>query len=182
MLIPIGFFGGGNTSSYELISTTVLGADTATVSFSSIPQTYKHLQIRGTVRVTAITNTGGVMTIRLNGDSTASYSWHALFGNGGSSTSEGVINTTEVRAYMIPGSSAEANLFSPFVMDILDYSVAKNKTTRNFIGNAVLGAGQIRLESGSLYKTPAISTISLSNISTNNFVANSRFSLYGIKG
>ena len=31
---------------YESIGTTVITSDTASVTFSSIPQTYKHLQLR----------------------------------------------------------------------------------------------------------------------------------------
>jgi hypothetical protein len=37
-----------STNSYESISTVTLGSSQATIAFSSIPSTYKHLQIRGT--------------------------------------------------------------------------------------------------------------------------------------
>ena len=83
MLIPIGFFGAGAAAgAYELIETQVLGSDVYSITFSSVPQTYKHLQIRLTARCTASGSTGDWLSIRFNGDSSGNYGGsYYLIGN-----------------------------------------------------------------------------------------------------
>ena len=62
----------------EAIATTYLEADAANVTFSSIPATYEHLQIRGTLRGAV----SGTLAIQLNSDTGSNYSRHQIYGNG----------------------------------------------------------------------------------------------------
>jgi hypothetical protein len=80
--IPLGILavaGSAPASAYELIQTQVIGGETVSVTLSSIPQTYKHLQIRGVVRLGGF-NTSAGFNMRLNNDSTSNYYWHRLRG------------------------------------------------------------------------------------------------------
>jgi len=62
-------------NSYESIQTVTVGAGgTATVTFSSIPATYTHLQIRGIARASADTQ----LDVTLNSDTGSNYSYHTL--------------------------------------------------------------------------------------------------------
>jgi hypothetical protein len=65
-------------SDFESIATTTVGAGGATtITFSSIPATYQHLQIR----VLARTNRSAgvdIMSMRMNGDTGNNYSDHLV--------------------------------------------------------------------------------------------------------
>jgi hypothetical protein len=69
------------------------------------------------------------------------------------------------------------------ITDVLDYSsVNKNKTVRTLSGSDANGGGEVALWSGSWQNSStAVSSITLINPS-GNFLANSSFALYGIKG
>jgi hypothetical protein len=166
--------GAGGAGAYELISTTVLGSDTASVSFNSIPQTYKHVQIRVAARTTF---TGGdLMQMRWNSDTAANYSYHALRGDGGSVGS--IAGSSTSTMYM--GRFAYNTTFGAWVCDVLDYSAtSKYKTAKALSGVANF---YVEMYSGSWRNTAAITGITLLSANGGNFVTGSRFSLYGIKG
>jgi hypothetical protein len=171
-----GFFEGGD---FELISTSILPSSQSSVVFdvSSFASIYKHLQIRA---VTRDTTSGGAenFRIRFNGVTSSSYARHALLGDGSVVTSFAEATQTAALGGTSPGSSATANSFGANVIDILDpYNNTKNTTTRTFVG---LTPNSVRLYSGLFNNTAPISSIELSTAF--NFVAGSRFSIYGIKG
>jgi hypothetical protein len=88
-----------------------------------------------------------------------------------------------MRAGAITGSTATANVFAVTVLDLLDYtSTSKYKTVRNLAGYDSNGFGSIALNSGLWMNTVAVTSISISPRVGTLFNANSRFSLYGIKG
>jgi hypothetical protein len=182
MLIPIGFLGaGGAAGSFELISTTLLSTSTASVSFSSIVGTYKHLQIRFTAR-SVDNGTFPDLKIRLNSDTGTNYSYHRLRGYGSGVDSGSWTSTDHIRWGAASKTSTTTNSFYAGIADILDYaSTTKNTTTRFLGGHTADGYDDIRLESGLWINTAAVSSILLFP-SSGNFAANSRFSLYGIKG
>lgn len=65
----------------SLISSQTLGSDNSSVTFSSIPQTYKDLYMITNVRTTS-TSADTLLTVTLNGDSsTSNYNQQALFHN-----------------------------------------------------------------------------------------------------
>ena len=69
------------TNSYESIATVTVGSPVSSITFSSIPATYTHLQIRGIIRNNA--NVGGdAASFRFNSDSSSSYTEHYVAGNG----------------------------------------------------------------------------------------------------
>lgn len=174
MLIPFGVFsaaGAGVTNSYELISTTILGSTASSVTFSSIPAGYKHLQIRMVANSTA----SGATYWRFNSDSGNNYSQHLLYG---SNTSVASGATTSTNAGYIGYTTTGTNIFPVSILDILDFTnTSKNKTVRILHGD---NNANIMLNSGAWYSTSAVTSISLfANV---NYTVGSRFSLYGIKG
>jgi hypothetical protein len=72
-------------SSFESIATATGTGSSATITFSSIPSTYQHLQIRGIARATSGGETEPIdLRLYFNGLTTGIYSSHALYGNGSS--------------------------------------------------------------------------------------------------
>lgn len=184
MLIPIGFFGAGAAAgAYELISTTLITTSTAGVTFSSVPSTYKHLQIRYTSRQ-ATSGVRDQLRVRFNGSSAYNYAYHKLEGNGSTVSSSAVTTTDGMNGGWMTATSETANFFGAGVIDILDYaSTAKNKTIRSFSGVNGSGGSYVSLNSGFFYtNTNAVTSIELNTLDVFSFAAGSRFSLYGIKG
>ena len=69
----------------EAIATQYLEADAATVTFSGIPATYEHLQLRASLRSTELVNAMR-LKINLNGDTGTNYSNHNVRGSTSSAT------------------------------------------------------------------------------------------------
>lgn len=176
--------GGGASAAYELISTTVLGSDTASVTFSSLNTgVYKHLQLRITGRSTVAGNTDNV-AFRFNADSGSNYVTHYLLGDG-TSASSGAF-TSQPYMYLpsnFPAASAQTNSFGGAVVDLLDaFSTTKNKTMRalnGYHGTPDNLYGRISLTSGAWLSTSAITSIAITNSA--NFKTGSRFSIYGLR-
>ena len=178
---------------FESIATAAVTSNTTFVEFTSIPQTYTHLQIRYIARTNRNQYTSDVMAMQLNGDTSALYNHHQFDGTGsivesGSSAS----GQTSSRVARPAASGAPENTFSAGIIDILDYkNTNKNHVIRSFCGVDVNGdyggngAGIISLFSALHRSTTAISSIKLFVIVTESqfsFIPNSHFALYGIKG
>jgi hypothetical protein len=172
-----------NPSSYESIATVTGTGSSAVITFSSIPSTYKHLQIRG---IWNTASTGQNALVTFNGDTASNYSRHYLFGDGSGATATGAANTTSILMYDSFSGSISTTIPAAFVLDIHDYSsTTKNKTMRNLYGMDANNAtypnqGVICLGSGLWRNTAAISSVTITGGA--NFTTSSVFSLYGIKG
>ena len=177
-------------SSYESIQTVSVGSGgTSTISFTSIPSTYKHLQIRAFVQETRATYGISEFNMQFNGDTTASYSYHYLWGDGGSASAGAGSSAAAIIVGNGTWGSDTGGTFGAGILDILDYAdTNKYKTTRVLCGvdlNGTVGGagGRVGLFSGSWQKTTAISSIVLTPQSpATNFRQYSSFALYGIKG
>ncbi len=168
-------------SSYESIATVTVGSGgTANITFSSIPQTYTHLQLRG---ISKETNAGFGMNncpAYFNGDTTSSnYSSHNINGNGSTAGTSGSANSAGGSWYNAYGSNLG---FAGIIFDILDYTnTNKFKTFRAFTGSDTNGSGGgIYLSSNNWRNTAAITSIRLQT--DVSFAQFSSFALYGIKG
>jgi len=169
-------------SSFESIATSTVGSGgVASVTFSSIPQTFAHLQIRYIGRDNRTSNTLDTILLQFN-SSTTSYYTHYLLGNGTTAAANG-FSGSGIEIYRITGPSATSGIFGAGVVDILNYtSTTNNKTTRSLAGADLNGSGEIVLGSGLWYATPAaISSVKLSPTNATLFSEFSSFALYGIK-
>lgn len=171
------------TGAYESIATVNGTGASSTVTFSSIPSTYKHLQIRWIAKDTTGTTVAN-LRITCNGITGTSYAFHQLYGDGSVVTATGNASAAYSNAGVIR-STATADVMSAGIIDIHDYaSTTKNKTFRCFSGsdaNTGTTADRVYLVSGLLMSTNAISSIDLITTGT-FFTTTSTFSLYGIKG
>jgi hypothetical protein len=167
----------------ELISTVLVGSGgTASVTFTDggAWSGYKHLQIR-TIGRTTQTAVDSIQWLRFNGDTGTNYSYHVLYGNGSAVASAGATSQTLARISTDVGANSPANIFGLTIVDVLDaFSTTKNKTIRSLSG-AVLSSPWIVFTSGSWMSTTAVTSVTIYP-NSGNFVAGSRFSLYGIKG
>lgn len=184
-------------TSYDSIATVTVGAGgTNTVEFTNIPSTYTHLQIRGHVRQNVAGNTIGDGYIRFNGDTGSNYTQHILEGfvnNAGTGTVASAGSTagapTSRSAFRLVGSGSATSIFSPVIIDILDYAnTNKYKVQRSFSGaNNNTLEGCVNFQSMLWVSTSAISSILIGNIqggfgSTVGWAEYTHFALYGIKG
>jgi hypothetical protein len=171
-------------SDYESIATVTVGSGGASsITFSSIPSTYTHLQIRGIYR----SNYAGLadnLAVRFNSDTGANYAEHIVRGDGSIVTVYGDPNMTFwIATFDQPAATAGANVFGVDVIDILDYAnTNKYKTARNLSGRDNNGDGGVSLSSGLWQSTSAISTILLYPRYGTLMQQYSSFALYGIKG
>jgi len=163
------------TSFYNIATATAAGGETS-LTFSSIPGTYKSLQIRGTGLIT-----NSLFLINYNGDTTiANYGYfHGLNGDG-TSTNAFAINSTAPRIGVTTGSGSYQGAF---IFDLIDYaSTTKNKTHRSFYGIEYNGTstGSVGLYSGEWLSTSAVTSITIKGNSSGTFSAGATFALYGV--
>ena len=170
------------SGSYESIATVNGTGSSATLTFSSIPSTYTHLQIRGVLRTSSGSQNG--VTMRFNSDSSANYARHVISNSPPTgAAASAVASGTNAGMGYFPGSSDLASVYGAVVLDIFDYtSTNKAKTTRNLFGYDVNGVGGIiGLFSSLWFKTPeAINTITIT-AGSGNWTTDSQLALYGIK-
>jgi hypothetical protein len=171
------------TNSYESIATSTVGSGgSATITFSSIPATYTHLQIRAIGRTTTANTGVDNVFVRVNSDSGTNYARHQIVGNGSTASATSASSTNEAVLGDIARNNNTSGMFGAFVIDILDYAnTSKNKTFRAISGSDLNGSGEMRFRSSLWINTNAISTITLIP-ENNNFAEHSQFALYGIKG
>ena len=163
-------------SSYESIATLTGDGTSTSFTFSAIPSTYQHLQIR------AITNdaSGEELGIRFNGDTGTNYSHHYLRGTGANAQGSG--SATQARINFMGSVNNSTTIMGATIIDIHDYvSTSKNKTVRTFMGVDNNGSGIVYLSSGLWQDTSAVTSITLLNIGGFAFRTQTVFSLYGIK-
>jgi hypothetical protein len=177
--------GSAAPSSYESIATVTVGSGgSSSIDFTSIPQTYAHLQLR-CFGQSSIPNTSDTdISLFFNGDalsiSDSNYRQHRLFGNG--STASADTYSGYIISVRVPNSS-NTSMFGGGIVDILDYTnTNKYKTVRTLTGNDRNGAGSMYFNSGLYIKNlNAITSIKI-GLSGSNLNQYSSFALYGIKG
>jgi hypothetical protein len=175
------------TGAFESIATAVGTGSNTTITFSSIPSTFKHLQVRMLAKDTY--NGGGALVrytpLVINGDTGANYTRHNINGDGSAVTVQGFANTSRIEQIgcVVDSGTGATNTFGVGIVDILDYSnTTKYKTVRAFGGGDINAAGGfVRLQSGLWQSTSAITSLTF-NAVLNFFTSTTTFSLYGIKG
>ena len=175
-------YGGGEppaVGDFESIATATGTGSSGTITFSSIPSTYTHLQVRWVARASV----GGAIYINLNGDGGSNYSAHNLNGDGANAGAQAQSAASNPLIIRNGGISTTSSITTAGIFDLLDYtSTNKGKTWRNLGGQDLNGSGLIELASGAWYASPAAVT-SISFIHNGgNFTTDSKFALYGIKG
>lgn len=165
---------------FDSISTTTPAAGTTSVLLSSIPGTYKHLQVRFMMRRNAAGSCQ--VYLRPNADTTATNkAYHYLRGNGSTVTGAGVASTARIYLGEATSSTQSSGIFGVGIVEILDYaSTSIYKTVRSLNGYDANGSGFIHVSSGLWQSTAAITSLEF-EFAGDATETGATFALYGIK-
>jgi len=157
-------------ATYEPISTQTLGSATATVTFSSIPQTYTDI----VVVVAGSLSANQYVAIRFNSDTASNYSFTRVAGDG--STAVSARGTSETFGRLAIGNPT--NQFN-VIGQIQNYS---NSTTyKTWLSRSNIPADYVGALAGLWRSTSAITAIQILTTTADTFATGSTFTLYGIK-
>lgn len=161
-------------ATYDPITTQTLGSSAATVTFSSIPQTYTDLVLV----LNATSSSAANSYVRLNSDSGTNYSWTALYGDGSTAGSDRASNTANGVLMDYYGYPTTTNP-NATIMQFMNYSNTTTfKTVLSRANQASSGADVII----SMWRsTSAITSLTLRFTGSQTWSTGSTFSLYGIK-
>jgi hypothetical protein len=169
-------------TSFDSIATVTLGANSSTISFSSIPSTYKSLHLRLLTR-TGVASFTQTINIRFNSDTAANYAYHNQYANVATVAASNATSQTLIVGARAAAASSPSSVFGPTIIDIVDYAnTSKTKVLKSIGGVQTNESFDPILEiiSGLWNSTAAINSITFS-LSSNNFVAGSTIALYGVK-
>jgi hypothetical protein len=171
--------GAAAVASYESIATATGTGSSGTITFSSIPSTFTHLQVRVNAIATAYSGTGGY--VRFNSDTGSNYAYHYLVASGGAVTSGGAATQTEMQVLINNAVGLHNTSANAAIIDVLDYaSTSKYKTLRNFEGVEINGSGDIAVTSGLWQSTSAINAVTV-YLGSGSYATTTTIALYGIK-
>jgi hypothetical protein len=164
-------------SFYSIATVTVGSGGESNITFSSIPQTYKHLQLR----ILSAGNYNTSVRLRVNADSDFNYHYHGLqAGNGYGNSVYSYAANTQNSMMVFDQQLGNSSYFNSTIVDILDYTAGnKSKTFRTFSGVQNNTDGFIYRSSG-LWTGGAISQM-VFYFGGGDFFQYSKFALYGIK-
>jgi hypothetical protein len=164
----------------QLIETKTLGADAASIEFTSIPQTYTDLVALVSLRDTSDdVSTYSVISFNSN---TSNFAIRVLEGSGSSVVSASFTSGTDARIITnARGNDDPANTFGNAAVYIPNYTGSTNKS---YSSNSVVEnngtVGPLFLLAGLWSNTSAITSITFSTYGVFNFMTGSTISLYGI--
>ena len=171
-------------STLVALQTVTVGAGgAASVTFSSIPQTYTDLVVKISARSTGSADDN--MRLNFNNSSTIINYNRNLWGNGSSALSESVSGSDKLigdyASGYLPNSSTTASTFGNFEITIPNYTVSTYKSVSiDNVSENNSASTYIRtsLGAGLWQNTDAITSIVITNF--NNFTQYSTFTLYGV--
>lgn len=163
-----------------VIQHQTLGGSSASITFSSIPNTYTDLLLVTSTRNTQTANDNEIIYMRFNSDAGANYSWRSLIGTGSTVASTTGSSVTYAIAGRSPNNGRTASVFDNNLIYIPNYagSTSKSASTDAVEENNATAAMQsifTNLWTG----TAAINSITILP-AAGSFVANSSATLYGI--
>ena len=157
-----------DTVTYTPIATNTLSSPAASVTFSSIPGTYKDL-----VLVMNVAVTDGSSVMRVNNDGTFIYSRTQMSGTGTVASSGST--STDDGWFPVTGTTGFTSVTTVHLMNYSNTTTYKTALAR---GN---NASSVTQASAWLYRsTSAITQINIIKPNTDNFITGSTFTLYGI--
>ena len=161
--------------SYESIASYSPTSGTS-VTFSSIPGSYSHLQIRYNIKTS---DNGSFILMRINGATSSVYSQHYLNGDGSTASAGGSSALNTISRLQFP-SGTSPTYPNVSIIDLHNYtSTTQNKTVRWFSGKDDNGSGEVVLGSAAYLATTAITSIEIYGIT---YQSGTNISLYGVKG
>jgi hypothetical protein len=183
-------FDAASSGDFESISSTQVTSTATTISFTSIPSTYKHLRIHAITRLD-VNGPSGAPNVYANNYSGASdYINYYLLTQDQSSTAQpafnGLASQMNFPLHTVGnGGTVQADYFSSSIIEILDYTNTNKypvfRSQTGFWNGAGSGTeSQSRLNLSVFLKKEAINRIDFTH--TPGFMPKTRIDLYGIKG
>jgi hypothetical protein len=162
------------TPTYTPLATVTLGTAKASVTFSSIPATYRDLVlVCDNLKTTLSTS---AVFIRFNGASSG-YSNVLMRGNGTDAVSSSPAATSD-RTFVTYSAEPTASNPTNCIVQIMDYSATdKHKTVLSRSNNA---SDATEALAGRYASTSAITSLQVGMDGALSFAAGSTFSLYGV--
>jgi hypothetical protein len=169
-----------------LISRQTLGADTATVTFSSIPGDFAHLRMTVMARSTVAAGSD-FLFLRFNSDSGTNYDWATVLWNDltapttATAGSNGVAGTSLRISPVITGATEVASCFSQTTIDILHYADGSTNRMKGAFGATASRGFVVNLAAGQWIPASATAITSVSVAAgAGSLKAGSILSLYGV--
>jgi hypothetical protein len=154
------------TPTYVPMATVTLGSSASSVTFSSIPATYRDL----IVVVDGTITSGAQVRMRFNSDSGSNYSFVKMAGDTG-----GAVSSSGTDTSVIIGNFTGS--FHLLTINIMDYSATDKHKTVISRSNVLTVATEAFANRWA--NTTAITSVQV-NTSANTWAIGSTFSLYGI--
>ena len=178
--VPLTQLGNVPAGAMTEIAETVLGSDTASITFSSIPATYNHLLLVVSGRGDDAAAKQD-MNLRFNGSSSGVYSWESFVVSAGAAVYGGVANVTAAKAGEVSCAGATSNV--PSMTEILIANYWRTTFQKSFSAKGAAARGGDRIDihqfSGSWYGSAAINAIQVYP-AAGNFKAGTVATLYGV--
>jgi hypothetical protein len=159
------------TPTYTPLATTTLAGTASSLTFSSIPATYRDL----IVVVVAAGSTDLQGRIRLNSDTGSNYNYVRMSGSGSAATS--VAGTSETSGFVSAIAQATTTGALQMNISIMDYSATDKH--KSIISQADQSANGTEAFANRWADTAAVTSVQILT-STGNWASGSTFSLYGI--
>ncbi len=176
---PLGFPGG-----MKLIERIELASADATINFTDIPQTYKHLHIEGNIRSNRTGSFNDSVRHRYNGDSGTNYSGQAYLGQNATATATATVLTTSSGFGIVDTADGLANQLTAVSGRVSNYRGNYFKTSIGetaAFADGVVGTPFFRYNNNYIWiNTDDITSILFFLGSGNTFAIGSTLSLYGL--
>lgn len=168
---------------YKLIQTVTVGAGgAASITFSSIPQTYTDLKLVCSTRLVLAASTSSLGVFLNTAASDTSYRW--LRGNGSIAASSNDSGQQDFYVGEVPATNATASVFSNTEIYIPNYTGNQQKSmSADSVSENNATTAYPYLVAGLCTKTAAVTTVTVRGFAgvSGNLVEFSSASLYGIK-
>lgn len=162
------------TPTYIPLATVTLGSSASSVTFSSIPATFRDLVV--VTNLLSATVDGCDFAMRVNGDTGSNYSFVRMFGGAAATGSDSSASATNTSG----GFGIGNNTTTPaaVIIQIMDYSATDKHTT--FLTRLNDTARSFTAAFASRHANTAAVTSVQVLTTVSNFGAGSTFNLYGI--
>jgi hypothetical protein len=166
-------------TTYEAIATVTVGSGGASsISFSSIPATYTDLLVKISAR-SDYAATISRARLQLN-SSTTGYTTKLVYGDGSGTSSAS--STDYITYFYSTGANATSSVFSNTEIYLPNYAGSNNKSSSSdSVTENNATSAFASLAAGLLTNTAAISSLTITDGNSGNFVQYSTATLYGIK-
>ena len=167
----------------EAIETDYLEADTPYIQWTSLPQTYEHLQIRATFQDGNAINSAGnfALAVYVNNDNnTPSYTKGWMRGSGTTELGSAHAASNEFGFF---GAEPDIPFYGVFVIVIMDYANPNKLTTFSAINGYGGTVPMVAFTSGVFHNgadKDAVDDMRLVSYATSNFLRGGCVTLYGL--